>query len=181
MAINIDPAPTTGLTTNVYVQLSGTGLTALNAPSVNHPNAGPYSLTLSLSSASGLSNTCTMTPITVDGADTTVTSTAASWVIQSFGYWVGTEASIYTGSLNGANIAPKPTNTGKIASVSGGGTTSLVITAVAVGHCVVEVTYPTFNNTETGKTVSTGIPPANNFVTVPNDSIYAQVIVTVIP
>lgn len=180
MAINIDPAPTSGIGVAAYVQLSGTNLVALETVSASHPNPGPYSLTLSLSSVSPYSNTCVITPITVDAVDTTVSSTAASWAAQSFGSYVGTEASVYTGTLNGANIAPKPTSTGKIASIAGTGTNSITITAVAKGQCVCEITYPTFNNTETGKVVSTGIPPVSNNVTIPNDSIAAQVIVTVI-
>ena len=188
MAINIDPAPTSGVGVAAFVQLSGTNLVALETTKTvvesnttqYYPNPGPYSLTLSLSSVAPYSNTCVITPITVDGQNTTVSSTAASWAAQSFGYYVGTEASVYTGTLNGANIAPKPTSTGKIASIAGTGTNSITITAVAKGQCVCEITYPTFNNTETGKVVSTGIPPVSNNVTIPNDSIAAQVIVTVI-
>jgi hypothetical protein len=86
MAINIDPAPTSGIGVAAYVQLSGTNLVALETTKTvvesnttqYYPNPGPYSLTLSLSSVSPFSNTCVITPITVDGQNTTIASTAAS-------------------------------------------------------------------------------------------------------
>ena len=110
-----------------------------------------------------ISNTCSLTPTIVDVKGNTYTP-------------VGTETyHSYGDPANAAGSPPawyNPSNFSgynpNVASVSSGG----VITARNLGQCIVEVAFPTFDNT-----LGTDAQAQDE----PNMFIYCQIIVTVIP
>jgi hypothetical protein len=178
MAINIDPAPTTGLSTPVYITLAGTGLTVTPTSAVTTPNSGPYNVTLSVSAAGGKASSVVVTPTLVDVSNASQSATVANWTYRSYNDPQITEASIYTGSLNGANIAPKPTSTAKIASVGASGASTVTVTALNPGQAIVEINYPSFGNS--GGTTSQGnLGGPSAGTAVPTNAIGTQLIVTV--
>lgn len=172
---NPNPAhnPTDGLGSACYVQLSGTGVTALHTPSTNHPNSAPYTVNLSLSSAGGLSSSVVVTPTLVDVSNTAYSATAASWVFKSYNNPQITETTF-------SSLAPSIAYTAKIASTSADGNTTCTVTGLAKGQAIVEFIYPTFDNTEGNISTSTGVSGGVvSTQNVPKDRIYAQLIVNV--
>jgi hypothetical protein len=168
--------PTDGLLSACYVQLSGTGVTIppKEPPvSANHPSAGHYEVTLS-ASGTGFPSSVVITPSLVDVSNTAYASTAASWVYRSYNDPQVIEASLPTGPGNPTNLAPKPTQTAKLASVSASGTSTVTVTALSPGKAIVSAIYPTFDNAEGNVTVGNlGGPLAGT--TVPKDYIFALI------
>jgi hypothetical protein len=176
--------PTSGLGSAVYVQLSGTNVVvdpkATRPLGPNYPNAGHYEVTLSVSGANGFAPSVVVTPSLVDVSDTAYASTASSWVYRSYNDPQITEASLPTGPGNPTNLAPKPTQTAKIASVSASGAATCTVTALSPGKAVLSVLYPTFDNAEGSVTVGNlGGPLAGS--TVPKDGIFTFLDVKVFP
>lgn len=166
---NPNPAhnPTDGKGSAVFVQLSGTGVTALHTPATNQPNAGPYAVTLSLSGTSSV----VVTPSLVDVTNTAYSATAASWVYRSYNDPQITETTF-------TSLSPAISYTAKIASVGASGASTVTVTGLAKGQAIIEVAYPTFDNTEGSITVG-NLGGASAGTTVPKDAIYVQLIVTV--
>jgi hypothetical protein len=180
---NPQHVPTDGLGVAAYVQVSGTGITSPSGGTTVHPGASgtngqgigataggtfpvaQYALTLSLSSAGGFSNTCQLTTTEVD-----VKNNAYSPV--------GSPVYVSYGDPNNAAGSPpawyKPSAfagyTAEIVSVSSSG----LITSRGVGQAIVEVSFPTFDNT-------LGNGPSDINEAEPVNFIYVQIIVTVIP
>jgi hypothetical protein len=176
--------PTDGLSSACFVQLSGTGVIVdpkqTRPPSANYPNAGHYEVTLSVSGANGLASSVVITPSLVDVSNTAYASTAASWVYRSYNDPQVTEASLPTGPGNPTNLAPKPTQTAKLASVSASGASTVTVTALSPGKAIVSAIYPTFDNAEGNVTVGNlGGPLAGT--TVPKDYIFSFLDVKIFP
>lgn len=169
---NPNPAhnPTDGLGSACVVQCSGTGVTALHTPTTSKPNPGPYSVTLSLSAAGGFASSVVVTPTLVDVANTAYSATAASWVYQSYNNPAITETTF-------SSLSPSISYTAKIASVSASGSSTVTVTGLAKGQAIIEIDYPTYDNTEGTYSVSLG---GGTTLAVPKDRIFAQIIVTVI-
>jgi hypothetical protein len=123
------------------------------------PNA-QYALTLSLSAAGGFAATCQLTTVLVDVADN-VYSPVGSPTYHSYGNPSAGSPSWFRPSVQAGYATD-------IASVSSSG----LITGIAVGQCIVEVAFPTFDNT-----IGTDAQAEDE----PTMFIYAQIIVTVIP
>ena len=173
------PTPTSGVGTAAYVQVSGTNLGNCSQPvggagqgtgaipSANHPVA-QYALTLSLASKtiSGVAyhNTCQLTTTIKDVANTTFSGTNSpvykSYANPSGGFY---NPSVFTPPSG------SPAYSGQIASVSGGG----LITALAVGQCIIEVQFSTFDDVQT--------PATNTGTANPWQMIYAQIVLNVVP
>jgi hypothetical protein len=167
--------PTDGLSTAVAVQVSGTGVTALHtpgAPGTASINAGPYSVTLSVSAAGGNASSVVLTPVLVDAKNNSYSATSASWVYRSYNDPQITESTF-------SSLSPSVSYTAKVASVGASGASTVTVTALAVGQAIIEVEYPTFDNTEGSITVG-NLGGASAGTTVPKDAIYTQVIVTVV-
>jgi len=184
--------PTDGLNVAAYVQVTGTniknnsggagsaqGTTGFPlgqgigaAPSSNHPVA-QYELTLSLSSATvngvAYHTACQLTTVLKDVANTTYTP-VGSPVYKSYGNPSAGNPSWFKPSNFSSTAAPATSYTADVASVTSGG----LITALALGQAIVEVQFPTFDNTETaeGETFDGSQDP--------NDMIYCQIVVNVI-
>jgi hypothetical protein len=178
---NPNPAhnPTDGLLSAVAVQLSGTGVTAQKTPSTGHPYAGSYSVSLSLAGTS----TVVVTPSLVDVNNAAYAATAANWVYRSYNNPQITESTAPAASAStSANptLSPTPTRTAKIASVGASGASTVTVTALAVGQAIIEVAYPTFDNSEGSMTVG-NLGGASAGTSVPKDAIAIQLIVTVGP
>jgi hypothetical protein len=182
---NPNPAhnPTDGLLSAAYVQLSGTGVTIppKEPPvSTNHPNAGHYEVTLSVSAANGFPSSVVVTPSLVDVSNTAYAATSTSWVYRSFNDPQITEASLPIGPGNPTNLAPKPTQTAKLASVGASGASTVTVTALSPGKAIVSAIYPSFDNTEGSVTIGNlGGPLAGT--TVPKDYIFALLDVKIFP
>ena len=186
--------PTDGLLVAAYVQITGTNVTncanggltvstestandttGLNGQgygavsSTSHPVA-QYALKLSLSGATYggtvYHSTCQLTTVLKDVANTTYSRVGAP-VYRSYGdpaNKAGSAAAWY----NPSNFTGYDPN---VASVSSLG----LITARAKGQAIIEVAFPTFDNTlGNGASVTGGLRAE------PQQMIYAQVIVTVI-
>lgn len=160
-----NPAATTGVGVAAFVQCTGTNVTNCGGisgqgngaiPSANHPVA-QYSLQLSLSSKGGLSNTCQLSTVIKDVANTTV-SQSQSPVYKSYNYPLAGSPAWY-------NPKRQAGYNDNVASVTSGG----LITAVAVGQAIIEVQYPFAANT-LGTFSQTGNP---------QEAIYAQIVVQV--
>jgi hypothetical protein len=163
------PAATTGVGVAAYVQVTGTNVTNAGGisgqgngaiPSANHPVA-QYSLQLSLSSAGSLSNTCQLTTVIKDVANTTQSQTQSP-VYKSYNDPAAGSPSWYRPSRG---TAGPETYNDNVASVSSTG----LVTAIAKGQAIIEVQYPVFSNT-LGDQANSGDPVM---------MIYAQVIVVV--
>jgi hypothetical protein len=181
--------PTDGKGVAAYVQVTGTnvvnnsggagsaqGTTGFPlgqgigaAPSTNHPVA-QYELTLSLASktVNGVSyaNTCQLTTVLKDVANTTYTA-VGSPVYRSYG-----------DPANKAGSAPawyKPSDfTGynpNVASVSSSG----LVTSRNAGQTIVEVAFPTFDNT-----LGNGPQVTGGLTAEPIQMIFVQIVVNVI-
>lgn len=143
------PTPTTGLGTATKIALSASAvaLTTIVA-------AREYAVTLSL----GSSATTTLSATVEDVGGNAFTSGNSNVVkFKSYGNPSAGSPSWYRPS---AGAAGPNTYNADVASV---GATSGVITALHVGQCIVEASFPTFDGTDG------------------EDFIYAQVIVTVTP
>ena len=183
--------PTDGLNVAAYVQATGTnvvnnsggagaaqGTTGFPlgqgigaAPSSHHPCA-QYELTLSLSSATVHSvayhNTCQLTSVLKDVANTTYTRVGAA-VYKSYGDPVFAGYNPSNGISGNGLLANQVAYSALTASVSGSG----LVTALHVGQCIVEVQFPTFDDVMTPETdATTGNPTM---------MIYCQILVNVIP
>lgn len=178
---NPQHVPTDGLGVAAYVQVAGTGITSPSGGTTVHPGASSngqgigataggtfpvaqYALTLSLSSAGGFSNTCQLTASAVDVKNNAY-SPVGSFVYTSYGdpnNAAGSPPSWYKPSAFAGYTA-------EIVSVSSSG----LITSRGVGQAIVEVAFPTFDNT-------LGNGPSDANEAEPVNFIYAQIIVTVI-
>jgi len=189
MAGNPNPqhVPTDGVGVAAYVQLSGTGLTNPSGGTLTHPGsngangqgigataggvypAAQYALTLSLTSAGGHQLYATLTASAVDAIDNSGATTTYD-PINSF------IAESYNDPANGSPAWYKPSAfagyNASVASAAASGTngSTITITALAVGQAIVEVSFPTFDNTG-----------GNSQPGQPINMIYCQVIVTVVP
>lgn len=191
MAGNPNPqhTPTDGLGVAAYVQLSGgTGASALSNPSggtLTHPGSNgangqgigatagstfpvaQYAITLSLSATGTYETVAVLTAALVDAKDNSY-SEVGNFVAKSYNNPSSGSPSWYRPSAYAGYSAD-------VASVVASSTNdaTITITALALGHAVIEVEFPTFDNTETG----------TDGVTEPGigDMIYCQVLVTVIP
>jgi hypothetical protein len=173
MAINIAPAPTSGVGVAAYIQLTDANsapykLVPLKTVATNYPSPAVYTLTLSLANQA----TDVITPALSDVANTSVSATAANWVYQSYNNPAITETTF-------SSVSPSISYTAKVASVSASGASTLTVTGLAKGQAIIEVDYPTFSNSSGNLNVSLGVPPASNLLSVPKDRIYVQIIVTV--
>lgn len=148
------PNPTTGVGVIAYVQATATpvALTAIGAGagSTNHPVA-QYAVTLSLANSA----TTTVTAVLKDVANTTE-STGHANVAVFKAYCTQT-------------VPAHPATTGTPDRVVTVDASTGLITARNIGHTIVEVQFPTFDNTE-GTDSATGNP---------KDQVYAQIVVTV--
>jgi len=152
--------PTDGLNVAAKVTVSGTGITQIAGPE--------YSLTLSLSDAGGYSSSVVATAVMEDVAGSAY-SPVGEIVVKSYANpSAGSPAWYNPDNFSGydADIV----SVSDTASISVGSETFL-ITGLAVGQGIVEVQFPTFDNTN-GDDSTTGNP---------KDMIYAQIVVTVIP
>lgn len=183
--------PTDGLNVAAFVQVTGTnvvnnsggagsaqGTTGFPlgqgigaAPSANHPVA-QYALTLSLSAATvnGVSYaaTCQLTTVLKDVANTTYTP-SGSPVYRSYGD-PGNKAGSAPAWYNPSNFSGYHAD---VASVSSSG----LITARNIGQTVIEVAFPTFDNTLGNDPNASGDA---GMAGEPKNFIYAQINVYVI-
>lgn len=171
MAGNPNPQsnPTNGIGVAAFVQLSGTGITANETTAANKPNPGNYTLTLSLTSAGGHQLYCTATASLVDVSDNTSTYSVydpqQNFVAESYNDPAAGSPTWYKPSAVSGYSA-------SVASAVASGTngSTITITALAVGTAVVEVSFPTFDNT-----IGASQPGQ------PINMVYTQVVVTVVP
>ncbi len=143
--------------------LNGQGYGAV--ASTNHPVA-QYALTLSLASktygGTVYSNTCQLTTVLKDVTNTTYTP-VGSPVYKSYNDPLASSPAWYRPSRGTAG--PETYNE-NVASVSSSG----LITSIAVGQAIIEVQFPTFDNT-LGDDSHTGNP---------YEMVYCQIVVTVV-
>jgi hypothetical protein len=194
---NPQHVPTDGLGVAAYVQLAGgTGASALSNPSggtLAHPGSNgangqgigataggvfpnaQYAITLSLSGAGTYETTAALTASLVDVQNNPYDpSDLDQFVALSYGDpGAGSPAWYNPSNFAGynANIA-----SATAAGISGS-TSSITITALALGQCIVEVSFATFDNTLGNQATATTPNPQSEQ---PLQKIYAQVIVTVI-
>ncbi|PWT75546.1 MAG: hypothetical protein C5B59_08690 [Bacteroidetes bacterium] len=183
--------PTDGLGVAAYVQVTGTnvvnnsggagsaqGTTGFPlgqgigaAPSSNHPVA-QYALTLSLSAATvngvAYAATCQLTTVLKDVSNTTYTPVGTP-VYRSYGDPANKAASA-PAWYNPSNFTGYDPN---VASVSSSG----LITSRHVGQTIVEVAFPTFDNTLGNDPNASGDA---GMAGEPKNFIYAQIVVYVI-
>lgn len=177
MAGNPNPQhnPTDGLGVGAYVTILGSPvLTKVGSSQTlspgNRVGGTQYALTLSLTGAP--SNTCQLAVLVTDVKGNTYSAVNVP-VYKSYGdpkNAAGSPPAWYKPSrgTSGA-FTGNTTYDENVASVSSTG----LITARAVGTCVIEVQFPTFDNVQTPETdANTGNP---------KDMIYSQIIVTVRP
>jgi len=171
--------PTTGLGVAAYLTLTGTNLTNPSGGTLAHPGSNgangqgigataggvfpvaQYALTLSLSASGGYAATCQLAVESVDVQDNSQANVTGSALYKSYNNPSAGSPAWFRPSV----FAGYATD---VASVSSGG----LITAIAVGHAIIEAQYPTFANTEGDEGGSFNDPI---------DMIYVQVAVTVIP
>jgi hypothetical protein len=187
---NPQHTPTDGLGVAAYVTLSGgTGASAISSPSGGtpvHPGAvaspingqgigataggvfpvAQYAITLSLSAASTYETVAVLTAAAVDVKNNAY-SPVSNFTAESYNDPAAGSPAWYRPS-NFAGYSPN------VASVVASGTNdaTITVTALAVGQAVIEVAFPTFDNT-------LGTDPQAELE--PDNFIYVQVIVTVIP
>jgi len=181
--------PTDGLAVAAYVQVTGTnvvnnsgGVGAAQGttgyptgqgigavPSSKHPQA-QYELTLSLGSKTvngvAYSNTCQLTAVLKDVANTTYTP-VGSVVYKSYGNPSFTGYNPSNAISGNGFLANQVAYSALIASVSGSG----LVTALHIGQCTLGVQFPVFDNT-IAASGNTGNP---------QEMIYVPIEVTVIP
>jgi hypothetical protein len=196
---NPQHVPTDGLNVAAYVQVTGTNISNHNgggltvateasypgtvaAPalgqgfgavaSTNHPVA-QYFLPLSLSSKTifgvALHNTCQLTTVLKDVANSTYTGAVNTPVYKSYNNPSAGTPSWFRPSVFADATSTSPAYNTDVASVSGSG----LITAIATGQAVIEVQFPTFDDVMT--------PEQDHDTSDPTMMIYAQVLVQVIP
>ena len=191
--------PTDGLGVAAFVHVSGTNVTSPSGGTTVHPGAvsatglaagqgigatagsgfpvAQYQLTLSVSGASGYSATETLTASLVDVSNTAYSSTqTAVWL--SYGNPSAGSPSWYRPS-NGTSggITGNTTYNANVASVTALGQLTATITALNPGQCIVEVSFPTFDNTIGNQATGTS-PNPQSFQ--PLMKIYALIVVNVI-
>ena len=160
--------PTDGLNVAAVVTVAGTGITKVGSQVAllagTTTGGHQYHLDLSVSGAGGYAATCQLTTTIVDVKGTTYTP-VNSVVYKSYNDPTGAFFNPSVLVLN--NSSPK--YSALIASVSAGG----LITALNPGQAIIEVQFPTFDDTQTPETDSdTGNP---------EEMIYSQVEVRVHP
>ena len=189
---NPQHVPTDGLGVAAYLQLAGgTGASALSNPSggtLTHPGSNgangqgvgataggvfpnaQYAITLSLSAAGTYETTASLTASLVDVQNNSYDpSDLDQFTAISYGNPSAGSPSWYNPSnFSGYNADVASA----VAAGISGSTSSITVTALNLGQCIVEVAFATFDNT-LGNTAQ---PPADQ----PVNKIYAQVIVTVI-
>jgi hypothetical protein len=182
--------PTDGLAVAAYVQVTGTnvvnnsggvgssqGTTGFPlgqgigaAPSTKHPQA-EYELTLSLASKTingvAYSNTCQLTTVIKDVANTTYTPRIGSPVYHSYGNPVGAWYNPSNGISGNGLLANQVAYSALTASVSGSG----LVTALHVGQTIIGVQFPVFDNT-LGNESTMGNP---------QEMVYVKIVCNVIP
>jgi hypothetical protein len=182
--------PTDGLAVAAYVQVTGTNITNNSggvgaaqgtvgfplgqgigaASSTKHPVA-QYQLTLSLGSKTvngvAYSNTCQLTTIVKDVANTTYTPRIGSPVYKSYGNPVGAFYNPSNGISGNGLLANQVAYSALTASVSAGG----LVTGLHVGQTIIGVQFPVFDNT-LGNESTMGNP---------QEMIYVQIVCNVIP
>lgn len=94
---NPSAAQTDGKFVAANVQVTGTNVVANRTVAANKPNAGNYSLTMSLTAAGGFFTTTQLTPVLVDALNVTL---PASLVLSSVAAAVAGVA-VYTGTITG--------------------------------------------------------------------------------
>jgi len=182
--------PTDGLAVAAYVQVTGTnvvnssggvgaaqgttgtplgqGISAV--ASTKHPNAD-YELTLSLGSKTvngvAYSNTCQLTTVIKDVANTTYTPRIGSPVYKSYGNPTGAFYNPSNALSGNGLLANQVAYSALTASVSASG----LVTGLHIGQTVIEVLFPIFDNTLGNE------PTMGN----PQEMIYNQITVNVIP
>jgi hypothetical protein len=176
MAGNPNPQhnPTDGLGVAAYVTMLGSpALTKVGSQQTlspgNRVGGTQYALTLSLTGAP--SNTCQLAVLVVDVKGNTYSANNVP-VYKSYGDAKNAAGSppawYHTSNGTSGGITGNTSYDANVASVSSSG----LITARAVGQCIVEVQFPTFDNVQTPETdANTGNP---------KDMIYSQIIVTVV-
>lgn len=161
---NPQHTPTDGLGVAAYVKLSGTGITDLIQDNGGSEVASVYALTLSLSASGGHQSACVATASAVDAGGNAYTP-VGNFTAKSFNDPAAGSPAWY----NPSNFAGyNPSVVSAVASSTNDAT--ITITALAVGTGVVEVAFPTFDNT-------LGTDPQGE----PKNFVYVQVQVTVIP
>jgi len=182
--------PTDGLGVAAYINLSGSnGLSVITNPSGGstvHPGTnggngqgigatagssfpqGQYALTLSVGANGGYETSLVCLATLVDVKDNAY-SPVGEIVVKSYNNPSAGSPAFYRPS-NFAGYSADVASVSDTASISVG-SESFVITALNPGQAIIEVQFPTFDNTE-GDSSGTGNP---------FDMIYAQVVVTVIP
>jgi hypothetical protein len=198
--------PTDGLLIPCYVQVTGTNITnrasggltvALEATANDttglngqgygavagsitsyQPNA-QYALTLSLAAktygGTAYAATCQLTAVLKDVENVTYSGTAGEVLYVSYGdpdNKGGSAPAWYNPSRYSDTLSTSPAYDENVASVSSAG----LITANAIGQCIIEVKYPTFDVDAD----LTHIAAVNNVTNVEADYIYAQIVVTVV-
>jgi hypothetical protein len=182
--------PTDGLAVAAYVQVTGTNVVnnsggagaaqgttgyALGqgigaVASSKHPNA-QYELTLSLGSktVNGVvySNTCQLTTVVKDVANTTYSPRIGSPVYKSYGNPVGAFYNPSNGISGNGVLGTQVAYSALTASVSAGG----LVTGLHVGQTIIGVQFPVFDNTLGNE------PTMGN----PQEMVYAQIVCNVIP
>jgi hypothetical protein len=178
------PTATVGTSVASVLALSGTGIT--NASPQTQPGGAiagggltTYTVTLSLSSAGGKSNTVSVTGQINDSAGTNQTASTGTFQANSFNAYPTAN-----GPHDVQESYPVPVTTvGQIATVgavtnNNNGTCSFTVTSVAKGQAVVELEYPAFTNK--AGTISSGNVSSATTFTWPLNMIYAQLLVNVI-
>jgi hypothetical protein len=182
--------PTDGLAVAAYVQVTGTnvvnnsggagaaqGTTGFQlgqgigaVPSAKHPQA-QYELTLSLASKTvngvAYSNTCQLTTVVKDVANATYTPRIGSPVYKSYGNPVGAFYNPSNSISGNGLLANQVAYSALTASVSASG----LVTGLHVGQTIIGVQFPVFDNTLGNE------PTMGN----PQEMVYAQIVVNVIP
>jgi hypothetical protein len=164
--------PTDGLGVAAYVHVSGSGVSANLTVGAGKPNPGNYKLTLSLTAAGGHAITCQLTAAMVDAADTAY-SPVGSAVYVSYNDPAVDGDGDTAAWFNPSNFAGYDAS---VASVSSSG----LITALALGEAIIEVQFPTFDNT-LGNSASGAVDGGSPMQQNPINMIYTQIVVSVIP
>jgi hypothetical protein len=182
--------PTDGLAVAAYVQVTGTNVVNSSGgvgaaqgttgtplgqgigavASTKHPNAD-YELTLSLGSKTvngvAYSNTCQLTTVIKDVANTTYTPRIGSPVYKSYGNPTGAFYNPSNALSGNGLLANQVAYSALTASVSASG----LVTGLHIGQTVIEVLFPIFDNTLGNE------PTMGN----PQEMIYNQIVCNVIP
>lgn len=153
--------PTDGLGVAARVRLSGSGVTQIAG--------NEYSVSLSISNASPLSDTVTVT-VEIEDVAGSAYSNVGEVVTKSYNNPSAGSPSWYKPSA-ASPYSNQSADVASVAAATSAGDLTMVVTGLNVGQAIVEFQFPTFDNTE-GNDSATGNP---------KDMIYAQLIVTVEP